>query len=63
MKAPTLFEVSSLIELTSQNLICFDGKTWVPARPLGMATLWSRFVLAWKVFTGELDAVKWPYGQ
>lgn len=39
-----------------------NGK-WVPARPLGLDTLSNRIKTAWKVFTGECDAFRWPEGQ
>ena len=33
---------------------------WVPARPLGFFSLRNRIKLAWGVFVGRYDAVKWP---
>jgi len=39
-----------------------DGK-WLPARPIGLDTLSNRFKLAWQVFTGKADTVRWPGGQ
>ena len=32
---------------------------WQPARPEGRSSFIARFVLAWKVFTGECDALYW----
>ena len=37
-----------------------DG-TWEPARPFGMFSLRNRFRLAWMVFTGEADALRWSF--
>lgn len=34
---------------------------WEPARPYGMFSLRSRFRLAWMVFKGEADALRWPF--
>lgn len=36
---------------------------WVPSRPYGFYSLISRTRLAWKVFTGEYDALEWPGQQ
>jgi hypothetical protein len=33
---------------------------WVPARPYGLYSLSNRFRLAWMVFTGKADALRWP---
>ena len=33
---------------------------WAPARPLGYDSFRSRLRLAWMVFTGKCDALKWP---
>jgi hypothetical protein len=35
------------------------GEYWVPARPLSMTGIKTRIMLAWKVFTGECDALTW----
>ena len=31
--------------------------------PLGLDTISNRFKLAWQVFTGKADTVRWPGGQ
>lgn len=41
---------------------CINGK-WMPARPIGLSGFSNRIKLAWMVFTGKADAVKWPGGQ
>ena len=37
------------------------GGDWEPARPYGMFSLRSRLRLAWMVFKGEADALRWPF--
>lgn len=34
---------------------------WLPARPYGAFSLRERLRLAWLVFTGRCDALRWPY--
>jgi len=36
------------------------GGKWAIARPLGFASLWTRFRCAWMVFTGRADVLIWP---
>lgn len=40
-----------------------DNEHWVPARPMGWPgiCLLKRLKIAWKVFKGEYDALKWPF--
>lgn len=59
---PNRFTVASLVQSANCNQAGINGR-WVPARPLGYCSLWSRFALAWQVFTGKADAVFWPEGQ
>ena len=62
--SPTVWSLGALLEHCKENTTCISGR-WVPARPLGFFGLmlgW-RLKLAWRVFTGELDAVKWPRDQ
>ena len=37
---------------------CSNG-LWVLARPIPLASIPERFRLAWGVFTGKYDALKW----
>lgn len=37
------------------------GGDWEPSRPLGLFSLRSRLRLAWMVFTGNADALRWPF--
>ena len=32
---------------------------WRVARPISAPTLWERFVIAWRVFIGQYDALEW----
>lgn len=43
------------------NSIKTDDGRWIPARPEGhsMRPLSYRIKTAWRVFTGELDALEW----
>jgi hypothetical protein len=63
MKYPNLFKVEDLLDTqagyTSTNI---NGK-WLPARPEGYQSLWSRMYCAWLIFTGKADAVIWPGNQ
>lgn len=40
-----------------------DNEHWVPARPMGWPGIcfFKRLKIAWKVFKGEYDALKWPF--
>ena len=62
-KAPNLFSLGTLQCDVNENLTQIKNGDWVPARPLGLFSLRNRFKLAWAVFTGKYDAVKWPGGQ
>lgn len=61
---PNVWSLKSLTKVALENSTEIDGK-WVPVRPLGFIGLFlfHRISVAWRVFTGELDAVKWPCGQ
>jgi len=51
-------------EGVSVNIVDFKGESnWVPARPMGYASIRNRFKCAWLVFTGKADALIWPGGQ
>lgn len=41
----------------------FHNGKWVPARPLGLSSLFYWFRCAWLVFIGQADALVWPEGQ
>ena len=50
--------VKGLDEVTTE----IDGR-WVPARPLGLSSIWYRLRASWLVFTGKADALRWPGDQ
>lgn len=61
-KAPTSWHLNHLLTFATENQTAIDGR-WVPARPIGYATLKKRVGLAWQVFTGRADVVVWPSKQ
>ena len=61
-QAPNLWTLKALQHETNNNQANIDGN-WVPARPLGLDCIRYRLRLAWGVFTGKYDAVKWPGDQ
>ena len=44
---------------TNFNYIFKFKKVWVKARPLSYNSFWIRFKLAYLVFIGKYDALKW----
>jgi hypothetical protein len=36
---------------------------WIPARPVNHRTLRERVKLAWQVFNGKMDVIKWDGNQ
>ena len=56
--APNLFNLKELMK-AFETSIEINGK-WVPARPCGLYSLKNRIVLAFGIFVGKYDAVKWP---
>ena len=61
-KAPGLHTVNGIITTANSNATEINRR-WVPARPYGLFSIKNRFKLAWGVFIGEYDALKWPEGQ
>jgi hypothetical protein len=61
-QAPNLWELEGLIKTANNVSTEIDGK-WLPSRPLGLDILAHRVKLAWQVFTGKYDAVRWPGNQ
>jgi len=61
---PKLYKLEELKDIFSGNweLKEFNGK-WLPARPLHFADLKTRLKLAWMVFIGKVDVLKWPNNQ
>lgn len=61
MKCPSLHNRQDLT-IDTGCTVCIGG-VWYRLRPLGYPSLWNRFRLAWGVFTGRYDALKWGGGQ
>lgn len=59
-KAPSLWKLKELHAYCHFGIQTEVNGKWVPARPLGYYSLWSRLAKAWTVFVGKADAVVWP---
>lgn len=59
-KAPSLWRLPELSESVKSVSCQLPSGKWVPARPIGLFGIRHRFSLAWKVFTGQCDALLWP---
>lgn len=57
-RAPNIIRLEDLAKDNPLE-VCVNGQ-WVPARPLGFYSIWSRLRCAWMVFTGRADAFIWP---
>ena len=63
-RAPNAYTFESLAKAADGNTtMSHDGKSWHPARPEGYFSIVSRFRLAWEVFTGRADVIRWPGNQ
>lgn len=65
MKYPNLLSIEGLYQDYDhdEHTVTYIDKQWVPARPEGYQSLWSRLYCAWLVLTGKADAVIWPGNQ
>jgi len=61
-KAPNAYDFHTLEAACEGAHAEIDGK-WVPVRPLGQHSFLNRISLAWQVFTGRADVLRWPGGQ
>lgn len=60
--APNEWTIRALAEhIKSGPQTQVKGGDWEPSRPCGLFSLRSRFRLAWMVFTGEADVLRWPF--
>ena len=59
--APQEWTIEQLVDCMKygDSVQAQDG-SWQPARGYGMYSLRSRMRLAWMVFTGKADALRWP---
>ena len=61
-QAPNDFTIGELTKLIATGpQVQIKGGGYQPARPYGLFSLRSRLRLAWLVFTGEADALRWPF--
>jgi len=58
---PNVWRLSRLVDYANKGecLAGLPDGRWVPARPLGFASLGQRFKAGWLVFSGQADALKW----
>ncbi len=62
-KHPSAYTISTLQAVLKNGCSAGIGNTWYPARPEGLCSIKSRFRLAWEVFTGRADVLRWPGNQ
>ena len=63
-RAPSAYTLSSLAKAADGTAMASpDGESWHPARPEGLHSFRSRLRLAWEVFTGRADVIRWPGNQ
>jgi hypothetical protein len=61
MQAPSEWTIQRIVDYAHGEPIMRelpDGR-WVRARPEGLYSIVERIRLAWLVFTGQADALKW----
>ena len=63
MRLPEIYKTSDIVNWDCSVLI--EGEKWIPARPESFEGLCliRRIKLAWGVFTGKNDVLKWEGGQ
>lgn len=63
-QTPQVITVESLINSSRNQVELKVGgrSVWAEARPVSINSWKMRFILAWKVFTGQADALVW-YGN
>jgi len=57
-----IWSIKGLVSHASSCQTEINGR-WVPARPVDCRSIWTRLKEAWYVFTGKVEAFKWPEGQ
>lgn len=60
-EAPYEWTIRALMKHAETSLTQVKGGDYEPTRVYGFYSLGNRLRLAWKVFTGEADALCWPY--
>ena len=59
-KAPSLYSIDHIPKILASGPRALVEGRWVASRPLGYYSLSSRLRLAWRVFVGDYDALRWP---
>lgn len=61
-QTPNVYTPMDISRMSAEMQKEISQNLWVPARPMGYpgSNLRRRLVVAWKVFTGQYDAVHWP---
>lgn len=62
-RAPSVWTVTTLTSYLRNGPQSGIGGDWFPTRPHGMFSIKSRACLAWEVFTGRADVLRWPGKQ
>jgi hypothetical protein len=63
-QTPQLFQADDIRDSETQTQITRQGAScWTASRPLSLPSLRTRLSLAWKVFTGQADALVWRGDQ
>ena len=61
-QAPYEWTIRQLLKHAKEGPSCqVKGGDYEPARPYGIYSLRNRLRLAWMVFKGEADALRWPF--
>lgn len=61
--APNTWDLASLSKYLKDGPLIRCEQGDFPARPEGLFSVLSRLTLAWEVFTGRADVLRWPGGQ
>jgi hypothetical protein len=56
---PNLLFAQDLIKTQNSGITAYINGEWQYARPISYPTIIERIKIAWKVFTGEYDAIFW----
>lgn len=60
-RAPSVYTPETLLATLRMGVSTETPAGWKPARPVGLFSIKSRLRLAWEVFTGQADVLRWPY--
>lgn len=60
---PTEYTLHEVVRIVREGPQIRDSGRLLPARPLGLPSFWLRVRLAWEVFTGRADVLRWPDNQ